>query len=115
MSKSATYLSRKSELVEKEKLLLSDMTEKGDKVKTVVKWSLIAGLIALLGYGLYKSFAGTPPKKKKKNKGKKRDIAPVISDDNKIVDSLITYGSPIIGNWLLNSLKDADSDDKKKN
>ena len=112
MSKSTAYQSRKSELEQKEKLLLSDMSEKGDKVKTIVKWSLLAGVIALLGFGLYRSFTSPPPKKKKK-KNKKREYAPIIEEDNKIVDSLITYGSPIIGDWLLRTLKkDSDSSDR---
>ena len=112
MSKSTAYQSRKSELEQKEKLLLSDMSEKGDKVKTIVKWSLLAGVIALLGFGLYRSFTSPPPKKKKK-KNKKREFDPIIEEDNQIVDSLITYGSPIIGDWLMRTLKkDSESSDR---
>ena len=106
MSKSGTYQSRKSELAQKEKLSLSDMMEQGDKVKQVLKWSLLAGLIALLGFGLYKSLTN-PPKKKKKKKGNKV-ATPIFEEDNKIVDSIITYASPIIGNWLLKNVKDKD-------
>lgn len=105
MSKSTAYQSRKSELEQKEKLILSDMTESGDKVKQIVKWSLIAGLIALLGFGLYKSLANPPAKKKKKKKSKKTE-SPQLDDDNKIVDSIITHASPIIGSWLLRNFKD---------
>jgi hypothetical protein len=112
MSKSATYQSRKSGLEQKEKLLLSDMNEKSDKVKQVVKWSLIAGLIALLGFGLYRSFSNPSTKTKKKKKGKAKESLLSRDDENKVMDSLITYGSPILGNWLLRNLKDSDSADK---
>jgi hypothetical protein len=108
MSKS-TYQSRKSDLDQKEKLLLSDMNEKSDKVKQVVKWSLIAGVIALLGFGLYRSFTDEPVKKKKKKKHKRDESPMLFEDDNKVVDAMINYGSPIIGKWLLGKVKESPS------
>ncbi len=94
---------RKLELEQKERLLLSDMSEKGSKVKQIAIWSLVAGVIGLLGYGIYRSFSGTP-KKKKKKKHKVQDAAP-HSESNQLIDNAITFGGPVIGRWLLNQLQ----------
>lgn len=93
---------RKEELAQKERLLMADMSEKGEKIKKVVKWSLIAGLLALLGYGLYRAFAGDDaPKKKKKKKGKMQP-----PQDSPWVDDLIEFSAPSLGKWLLKTFKD---------
>jgi hypothetical protein len=106
MSKSGPLTARKLELEQKERLLLSDMSEKGSKVKQIAIWSLVAGVIGLLGYGIYRSFSH-PPKKKKKKKHKVQETVQ-HSESNQLIDNAITFGGPVIGRWLLNQLQRKD-------
>jgi len=102
---------RRLELQQKEKLLLSDMSEKSAKVKQIAIWSLVAGLVGLLGYGIYRSLSSAP----KKKKGKKHKVVKAAQrpeEENKIVDKAIEYGAPIVGQWILNQLG---SKEKPKN
>lgn len=103
MSNSALS-SRKLELQQKEKMLLSDMSEKGSRVKQVAIWALVAGVIGLIGYGIFRSVSPTSKKKKKKKNKEGKAAARQPQEDNKLVDTAIEYGAPIVGRWLLNQL-----------
>ena len=80
------------------------MSEKGSRVKQIAIWALIAGVIGLVGYGIYRSVSPTPKKKKKKKKKEGKPSVLQPQEDNKLVDTAIEYGAPIVGRWLLNQL-----------
>lgn len=99
MSKSKKFLEKREELAAKEKLLLGDLDEKGGKIKKIALWSLGAGLVGLIIYGIYKSFEPEPKKKKRKKKSK---TAP---ENNEFVDSAIEQLGPRLGDWILKEFK----------
>ncbi|MEQ9229357.1 MAG: hypothetical protein RIF46_01655 [Cyclobacteriaceae bacterium] len=99
MSKQSAISRRKKELSDKEKILLGDLDEKGSKIKKIALWSLGAGLVVLIIYGVYRSFA--PESKKKKSK--KKDKSP--PKNNEFIDSAIEQIGPKIGNWILREFK----------
>ncbi|MEO9869923.1 hypothetical protein [Ekhidna sp.] len=69
-----------SEREEKLKLQLSsDSDEIKDKVKSVGKIALIAGLVALAGYWIFNAFADEDEKKPKKRKKKDKESGGVSS------------------------------------
>ena len=56
MSNSKTWKKKKEELAQKESLLLKDLNQNSSKAKKVAIWALGAGVVALVGYGIYRSF-----------------------------------------------------------
>lgn len=101
MSSSKAYMTKKQELKEKEDLLLKTMDEGSEKIKKVFVWSLVVGLLALVGWGIFKSFSGKRPK----GEGKKKKKSKQVPKDYPVVDSLIEQAAPKLGQWILDEFK----------
>ena len=97
---SKLYRQKKSELSAKEKLLLSSVNNSSSKIKKIALWSLAAGLIALIGWGIYKSFTPTKSEKKKRKKGRRK-----IPKNYPAIDAILEQIAPQIGNWILKEFR----------
>ena len=95
MSNSRAYTDKKKELKEKESLILSGFDRGGSRFKQVLLWSLVAGLVGLISWGIYRSVS--PSKGKKKSK-KNRKNAP---KDIPMIDSILENAAPRLGKWIL--------------
>ena len=95
------YHEKKQELASKEKMLLQYLDSSGGKIKKITLWSLGAGLIALIGWGIYNSFL--PEKKKKAKRNKPKNKPP---QDTPIIESILENAAPRLGNWILKEFKD---------
>jgi len=110
MSRSKTWTNKKSELQQKEQLLLDDLNVNGSKAKRIARWSLGTGLVVLVGYGIYRAFSSPSQeeideKKEKKARelNEKRRSKP---KDLPFADSAIEHLAPSLGKWILKQLKD---------
>lgn len=102
-SRTTSYKKKSQELAAKEKLLLEDLDSSGGRLKKIALWSLGAGIIALIGWGLYSAFI--PGKKKmRKKKSKKR-----IPKNYPMVDAWMEQIAPKLGNWILKEFKEPSS------
>jgi len=110
MSRSKTWKNKKSELQQKEQMLLEDLNVNGSKVKRIARWSLGTGLAALVGYGIYRAFS-TPSSEEIQTRKEKREREAKEKKrgnpkDLPYVDSAIENLAPMLGKWLLKQLKD---------
>ncbi len=98
-------MKKKEELAQKESILLKDLNQNSSKAKKVALWALGAGAVALVGYGIYRSFSSEkPPKESNRKKTSKREKRGVPKD-SPIVDTAIENLAPSIGKWLLKQFK----------
>ncbi|MCP4459732.1 MAG: hypothetical protein GY816_17170 [Cytophagales bacterium] len=100
MSNSRTLRTRKDELAQKEKLLLAELNV--SKAKKVALWSLGAGVVSLIGYGVYKYLSTDT----RDDHPSKRKVSKKVPKDSPIVDSAIKNLGPNLGKWLLKQLGD---------
>ncbi len=102
-SRTKTYQTKSQELAAKEKMLLDDLDTSGGRLKKIALWSLGAGLIGLVFWGLFSAFSSKEKKpKKKKSKGK-------VPKNYPIVDSWIEQVAPKVGDWILKEFKNPSS------
>ena len=96
MTKSRSLKERTTQLKEEEKILLNDLDAKGGKVKRVLAWSLVAGILGVIAYSIYTSTTST---KSSKKRGKRKKTNAV--SDGWWVDTLTEQLGPRLGNWIL--------------
>ena len=105
MSKSSVYSQQKAELKAKESLLLEDLNTGGEKAKRIALWGLGVGLIALIGYGIYRGFSDKPKKEKKERKENTKATKKKLPKEDLLVDQAIQNLAPSIGKWILKEFK----------
>ena len=96
MSNSIIWKNRKEELDQKEQILLEKINLKNPKTKKIVFWSLGSGMLALIGYMVYRAFTVEEKEKRKKK---------YVPSAWPIVNSAIENVGSTLGKWLLKQLK----------
>jgi hypothetical protein len=106
------WAAKEAELKAKERVVRADLDdtqrELGGRVKTVLIWAVVAGVIMLVLYGIYNALFGSDKKKKKKKKHRKdghEEEASPAAYPEWLSDDLVQKGASALGSWLVKQLK----------